>query len=355
MKQLLLILSTAIVLFLVAKPASGIAVMSIDLGSEFVKIAIVKPAIPMEIVLNKESKRKTPLAVTFRLDTGERFIGESALAQAVWAPRSAFTHFRDLLGKRLEDPAVAEYRERFPHLELVADNRTQRAAFRLPDGQQFLPEELVAMLLRHARQLAEDYADVRLYDAVVSVPSYFTQAERLSLKTAVRLSGLNLLQLMNSITAAALNYGVFRKEIQKSAANDSGTMSHVLIYDAGATSTVAAVVGYHRAAIKQAVGPPKQAPQLVIEGVGFDRSLGGLEMQMRLKRHLEEAFLAKHKSVEQLSPRAHLKLMRQTQKVKEVLSANSQHMAQVEGLMDDIDMRELVSRDSMSIEKYPTN
>merc|ERR1711994_303007 len=92
--------------------ALGLAVMSVDIGSEWMKIAVVSPGVPMEIALNPESKRKTSVAVS--LKDGERKFGSDAKAVGVKSPKHCYRYLLDLLGKKLDHPAVAAYQARFP-------------------------------------------------------------------------------------------------------------------------------------------------------------------------------------------------------------------------------------------------
>ncbi|ERE75022.1 hypoxia up-regulated protein 1 precursor [Cricetulus griseus] len=154
-----------------------LAVMSVDLGSESMKVAIVKPGVPMEIVLNKESRRKTPVTVT--LKENERFLGDSAAGMAIKNPKATLRYFQHLLGKQADNPHVALYRDRFPEHELNIDPQRQTVRFQISPQLQFSPEEVLGMVLNYSRSLAEDFA---------------------------------VLQLINDNTATALSYGVFRRK-----------------------------------------------------------------------------------------------------------------------------------------------
>jgi hypoxia up-regulated 1 len=97
--------------------ANGVAVMSVDLGSEWMKVAIVSPGVPMEIVLNTDSQRKTPIIVSFR--DGERLIGDSAQAVATRFPDKAFAYFLDLLAKHQNSSVVQLFHKRFPYHKIA--------------------------------------------------------------------------------------------------------------------------------------------------------------------------------------------------------------------------------------------
>uniref|UniRef100_A0A8C7ABF6 Hypoxia up-regulated protein 1 n=1 Tax=Neovison vison TaxID=452646 RepID=A0A8C7ABF6_NEOVI len=313
-----------------------LAVMSVDLGSESMKVAIVKPGVPMEIVLNKESRRKTPVTVT--LKENERFFGDSAASMAIKNPKATLRYFQHLLGKQEGNPHVALYRARFPEHELGFDPQRQTVHFQISPQLQFSPEEVLGMVLNYSRSLAEDFAEQPIKDAVITVPAFFNQAERRAVLQAARMAGLKVLQLINDNTATALSYGVFRRK------DINTTAQNVMFYDMGSGSTVCTIVTYQTVKTKEA----GMQPQLQVRGVGFDRTLGGLEMELRLREHLAKLFNEQRKGQRakdvRENPRAMAKLLREANRLKTVLSANADHMAQIEGLMDDVDFKAKVTR-----------
>nr|XP_033774966.1 hypoxia up-regulated protein 1 isoform X1 [Geotrypetes seraphini]XP_033774967.1 hypoxia up-regulated protein 1 isoform X1 [Geotrypetes seraphini] len=315
----------------------SIAVMSVDLGSEWMKIAIVKPGVPMEIVLNKESRRKTPVVVA--LKENERLFGDSAIGMAMKNPKVTLRYFQDLLGKHMDNPHVDNYLIRFPEHKLVKDERRGTALFELSDSLQYSPEELLGMVLNYSKTLAEEFAEQPVKDVVITVPVYFNQAERRAVMQAAHLAGLKVLQLINDNTAVALNYGVFRRK------DINATAQNIMFYDMGAGSTTCTIVTYSTVKTKDS----GTQPQLQIRGVGFDRTLGGLEMELRLRDHLAKLFNEQKKSKKDVREnlRAMAKLLKEANRVKTILSANVDHMAQIEGLMDDIDFKAKVSRQEL--------
>ncbi|XP_062894619.1 hypoxia up-regulated protein 1 isoform X2 [Mobula hypostoma] len=314
--------------------AESVAVMSVDLGSEWMKIAIVKPGVPMEIVLNKESRRKTPVAVS--LKENERLFGDSAVAMSAKNPKVVFRYLQDLLGKQLENPQVNLYKKRFPEHWLVAAEQRETVLYKVSDELFYSPEELLGMVLNYSRSLAQDFAEQPIKDLVITVPVYFNQAERRAVLQAARMAGLKVLQLINDNTAVALNYGVFRRK------DINATAQNVMFYDMGSSSTTATIVTYVTMKTKD-LGTQ---PQLQIRGIGFNRNLGGLEMELRLRDHLAELFNAQKKTSKDVRqhPRAMAKLWKEANRLKTVLSANIDHVAQIEGLLDDIDFKAKVTR-----------
>jgi hypoxia up-regulated 1 len=332
------LLCTIAILWIVCKSADGAAVMSIDFGSEWLKVAIVKPGVPMEIVLNRESKRKTSAAVFLKGD--ERLFGDEAAASGVRFPKNAYIHLQQVIGKQFDGPHVELYKKRFPYYDLVKDVVRGTVLFQHDSETAFSPEELLGMIFKHCQEIAEAYADHPIKDTVITVPAFFNQAERRAMIDAATLAGLKVLQLINDNTAVALNYGVFRR------AEFNGTATSVMFYDVGASSTTATIVSYQTTKVKEQ-GIAETVPQLTIRGIGYDPFLGGLEFDFRLQDHFAKSFKeqGKAKSDVTQSPRAMAKLLKEAKRVKKVLSANTDHISQVEGLIDDIDFKLKVTRE----------
>ncbi|XP_063292387.1 hypoxia up-regulated protein 1 isoform X2 [Pelobates fuscus] len=322
---------------LLPSQTGSVAVMSVDMGSEWMKVAIVKPGVPMEIVLNKESRRKTP--VTIALKENERLFGDNAQGIAVKNPKVTFRYFQDLLGKRAGNPQVEAFKTRFPEYNLVDDERRGTVLFKLSDDLMYSPEELLGMMLNYSRSLSEEFAEQPVKDLVITVPVFFNQAERRAVLRAAQLAGLKVLQLINDNTAVALNYGVFRRK------DINATAQSIMFYDMGSRSTVCTIVTYQTIKTKDS----GTQPQLQIRGVGFDRTLGGLEIDLRLRDHLAKLFNEQKKSKKDVreNQRAMAKLLKEANRVKTILSANNDHMAQIEGLMDDIDFKAKVTRQEL--------
>lgn len=331
-------ISVGIVLLLAIYHAHGLAVMSVDFGTEWMKVGIVSPGVPMEIALNKESKRKTPTVISFRDNL--RSFGEDAQTVAIRFPKNAYAYLLDLLAKDLNHPLVKLFQERFPYYEIVADPERGTILFKHDEDTLYSVEELIAQMLIRAREFAEQGAHQPIKECVITVPGYFNQAERKALLQAAQLADLKVLQLINDYTAVALNYGIFRRK------DFNETAQYVLFYDMGASSTTATLVSYQTIKTKER-GYVETLPQATIIGVGYDRTLGGLEMQLRLQKYLAQKFndMKKTKTDVTKNPRSMAKLFKEAGRVKNVLSANAEHYAQIEGLLEEQDFKLLVTRE----------
>ncbi|KAK3912914.1 Hypoxia up-regulated protein 1 [Frankliniella fusca] len=320
--------------------SSSLAVISVDLGSEWMKVAIVSPGVPMEIVLNKESKRKTPAVLSFRGE--DRTFGEDAITASARFPKQTYAYLLDLVGKKIDNPLVKQFQRRFPFYDIISDPIRGTVLFKHDDGVNYSPEELLGMLLHRAKEFAEASAGQAVNEMVLIVPGYFNQAERQAMLQAADLAGFKVLQLMNDYTAVALNYGIYRRK------DFNETAQYVMFYDMGASSTTATIVSYQVVKTKER-GFVESHPQASIIGVGYDRSLGGLEIQLRLRDYLAQKFNDLKKTPNDVfkNPRALAKLFKEAGRVKNVLSANADHFAQVEGLLDDIDLKIQVTREQL--------
>lgn len=328
-----------LLLGLAASGVAGLAVMSVDIGSEWMKVAVVSPGVPMEIALNPESKRKTSMAVS--LANGERKFGGDAMAVCVKSPKHCYTHLLDLLGKKVDNPIVDLYKKRFPH-HTIQESSRGTVEFKLEDDLVYSVEELLGMIFSHAKKQAEDFTEQKLKDAVITTPVYFNQAERAALVSSAQLGGLTVLQMMSEPMSVALNYGMFRrKEI-------NGTVQHIMLYDMGAQDTTVAIVAFQIVKTKEK-GFAETFPQAQILGVGYDRTLGGTEITFRLREYLANEFDALKKTTTPVRsvPRAMGKLLKEAERVKLILSANMECYAQVENVMEDIDFKVPMSRDKL--------
>ncbi|GMR60212.1 hypothetical protein PMAYCL1PPCAC_30407, partial [Pristionchus mayeri] len=311
---------------------AALAAMSIDLGSQFIKLAIVKTGVPMEIVLNKESRRKTPN--TLGIKNGERFFADAAAQLALKQPKSTYPYLLELIGKKDSDPAIARYQQQFPFNEFSSNSR---GVAQFTNGEATYDiETLLAMILWSAKKTTEAYAEQSVKDVVITVPAFFNQAERRAVAVAAEIAGLNLLQILNCGSAAALNYGVFRR---KEITEQSTTM---LIYDMGAVKTEATILEYQLVEDKDKL----KNPVVRTLGYGFDRSLGGLEMTQRVQKHLENVFRKEKKTPTDIAtnPRSMAKLHKEAERVKQILSANTNTFAQIENVHEDTDFRTEMTR-----------
>ncbi|ULT83442.1 hypothetical protein L5515_018423 [Caenorhabditis briggsae] len=135
---------------------AALAAMSIDLGSQFIKIGLVKPGVPMDIVLNKESRRKTPNVISFKND--ERFFAEAAAAMSSSHPQSSYNFLLSLIARKEGDDAFTAYKKTFPFTAFEFDEVKKTVIFPYKE-EKYNVETLLAMILWNAKKVTEAYAD----------------------------------------------------------------------------------------------------------------------------------------------------------------------------------------------------
>ncbi|PSC68342.1 heat shock 70 kDa 17 isoform A [Micractinium conductrix] len=332
----LLLVATA--LLVCPAPARG-ALLAIDLGAEFLKLSIVKPGrIPISIVINEMSKRKSPALVAF-VD-GDRLVGEEAAALSARYPERVYSRVLEWLGRPADDPRLAAQRKAAyrPYALGPAPNRTSPAALAVTTdtGETFSAEEVVASLLEYAKGLAEAAADgAPITDAVLAVPASFAPQQRQALLDAAKLAGLNVMGLIHSHAAAALQYG-----IERDFTNRTET---IVLYDLGAASLQVALVSY--SAYTDAKGA--SISQFDVRDVIWREDLGGEQLELVLMEHFADEFNAKLGGDQDVrsAPRAMAKLRKQVVRTKQILSANSEAPLSVEELWQDKDFRATITRE----------
>ena len=344
------------------------SILGIDLGQEYFKAALVKPGIPLEIVLTKDSRRKESSAIAFkpsRLAVSsdgygypDRIYGADAANLAARLPAEVYPNLKQLLGKKFFDQSISEYSIRYPALELMQTDGRPTTSFKSSSSpplgdkgvQNFSVEELLAMQLNNVQRNALALAVERgksgvIDDVVFAIPAYFTAEEKYSLQLATKMAGLKTMAILSDGVAISINYATgreFKPEDQPE--------THV-IYDMGAGSTTATVVRFSGKTVMDLGRYKKDITEVSVLGVGWDRELGGdlfnKKVMDRLLNDFFETPRAKKIAEEdatfrdkvRLNGRSVAKLWREATKVRHVLSANSEAYASMESLYDDIDYR----------------
>ncbi len=192
-------------------------VIGIDLGTTNSCVAIMEGGEPV-VIANSEGTRTTPSMVAFT-ESGERLVGQQAKRQAVTNPENTLHAIKRLIGRKFDTDAVKKDIEISPFKIIKADNGDAWVEVR---GKKYSAPEISAMVLQKMKQTAEDYLGEPVTDAVITVPAYFNDSQRQATKDAGKISGLNVLRIINEPTAAALAYGLDKKHEEKIAVFDLG-------------------------------------------------------------------------------------------------------------------------------------
>lgn len=352
--------------FLFSSTASAAsAVLGVDLGTEYIKAALVKPGIPLEIVLTKDSKRKETSAVAFKpsksgaLDAGsypERFYGGDAIALQARFPGDVYPNLKHLLGVASEDDVVSVYAGRYPALDIKATDGRKTVSFTsgifaAEAERSFSVEELLAMELKNVRENAKSLAgkgyDVQ--DVVFTIPPFYTVEEKRALEVAAHLAGLKVLSVVTDGLAVGINYATSRTF---PTINEGGKPEINLVFDMGAGSASATVLKFQGRTVKDVGKRNKTVQEVQVLGAGWDRTLGGDALNSLIVDSMVSSFVdlpsAKSASITAEKVKNHgrtaAKLFKEAEKVRQVLSANSATAAFFESFFEDIDFRYKLSR-----------
>ena len=277
------------------------SILGIDFGTQYMKIAIVRPGSPFEIVTDLSSKRKTPSAIIF--DENTRTFGYDALSAGARKPENVFIRMARLLGQGPESTFATErntWSVKFPK------------GVGLDDVEYLTAEEINAMILSYARSLGELFDnDQKIVDCVVTVPAYFTYHERQAILDTASLIGMNVLSLIDETTAAALQYTVNKEFVNKT--------HRVMFYDMGAGSVQVAIAEFYTKIDKKTKLPRRYFDIL---SKAWDENLGGAYLSQLLADKFADDFYQQHHLDPRGNHKAEYRLRALGERMKEMLSVN---------------------------------
>ncbi len=236
-------------------------VIGIDLGTTNSCVAVMEGTQP-KVIENAEGARTTPSIVAFTED-GERLVGQPAKRQAVTNPERTFFAIKRLIGRTFEDPMTKKDMGLVPYKIIRASNGD---AWVSADGKQYSPSQISAFTLQKMKETAEAYLGQPVTQAVITVPAYFNDAQRQATKDAGKIAGLEVLRIINEPTAAALAYGLDKKQ--------SGTIA---VYDLGGGTFDVSILEIGDGVFE-------------VKSTNGDTFLGGEDFDMRLVEYLAAEF-----------------------------------------------------------------
>ena len=179
-------------------------IIGIDLGTTNSCVAVMEGNQPT-VIINNEGQRTTPSVVAFT-EGGERKVGSPAKRQAITNPKNTVFSIKRFMGETYDQ--VTKEIERVPYTVVRGENNTPRVDI---EGRQYSPQEISAMILQKMKKTAEDYLRQPVTEAVITVPAYFSDSQRQATKEAGKIAGLDVKRIINEPTAAALAYGLDKK------------------------------------------------------------------------------------------------------------------------------------------------
>ncbi|MGV3694361.1 MAG: molecular chaperone DnaK [Paracoccus marcusii] len=269
-------------------------VIGIDLGTTNSCVAIMDGSQP-KVIENSEGARTTPSIVGFK--DGERLVGQPAKRQAVTNPTNTVFAVKRLIGRRMGDEAVEKDRKMVPYT--IADGGNGDAWVEV-QGEKYSPAQVSAMILQKMKETAESYLGETVTQAVITVPAYFNDAQRQATKDAGKIAGLEVLRIINEPTAAALAYGLHKKETKT-----------IAVYDLGGGTFDITILEIDDGLFE-------------VKSTNGDTFLGGEDFDMRIVNYLADEFKKEHGVDLSKDKMALQRLKEAAEKAKIELSSSSQ-------------------------------
>jgi molecular chaperone DnaK len=270
-------------------------VIGIDLGTTNSCVAVMEGGSP-KVVENAEGARTTPSIVAFTED-GETLVGQPAKRQAVTNPENTFFAIKRLIGRRMDDPMVEKDKKLVPYQIVKADNGD---AWVEAHGKKYAPSQISAMTLQKMKETAERHLGDTVTQAVITVPAYFNDSQRQATKDAGKIAGLEVLRIINEPTAAALAYGLDKKEA-----------GIIAVYDLGGGTFDVSILEIGDGVFE-------------VKSTNGDTFLGGEDFDMRLVDYLADEF-KKENSIDLRNDKLALQRLKEAaEKAKIELSSSTQ-------------------------------
>jgi molecular chaperone DnaK len=269
-------------------------VIGIDLGTTNSCVAIMDGSQP-RVIENSEGARTTPSIVAFT--ESERLVGQPAKRQAVTNPTNTIFAVKRLIGRRLGDPEVEKDKKLVPYKIVDGGNGDAWVEVR---GEKYSPSQISAFILQKMKETAESYLGEPVTQAVITVPAYFNDAQRQATKDAGKIAGLEVLRIINEPTAAALAYGLDKKESKT-----------IAVYDLGGGTFDITILEIDDGLFE-------------VKSTNGDTFLGGEDFDMRIVSYLADEFKKEHGVDLTLDKMALQRLKEAAEKAKIELSSSQQ-------------------------------
>uniref|UniRef100_T1J9Y6 Uncharacterized protein n=1 Tax=Strigamia maritima TaxID=126957 RepID=T1J9Y6_STRMM len=291
-------------------------VIGIDLGTTYSCVGNGR----VEIIANDQGNRITPSYVAFTPE-GERLIGDAAKNQLTSNPENTVFDAKRLIGREWSDPSVQHDLKYFPFTVLEKNSKPHVEVKTTQGNKVFAPEEISAMVLIKMKEIAEAYLGKKVSHAVVTVPAYFNDAQRQATKDAGTIAGLVVMRIINEPTAAAIAYGLDKKDGEK----------NILVFDLGGGTFDVSLLTIDNGVFE-------------VVATNGDTHLGGEDFDQRVMEHFIKLYKKKKGKDIRSDNRAVQKLRREVEKAKRALSASHQVRIEIESFYEGDDFSETLTR-----------
>jgi heat shock protein 5 len=294
-------------------------VIGIDLGTTYSCVGVYKNGRGVEIIANDQGNRITPSYVAFT-DSNERLVGDPAKNQAATNPFNTIFDAKRLIGRRFEEKEVQQDMKHWPFKVVSKDGKPHIKVTVKGEEKVFSPEEVSAMVLGKMKDIAEAYLGEKVSHAVVTVPAYFNDAQRKATEDAGTIAGLKIARIINEPTAAAMAYGLNKKN-----------ELNILVFDLGGGTFDVSVLTIEDGVFE-------------VLSTNGDTHLGGEDFDNRIIDYFAKLYKKKHGKDCTKDAKSMGKLKREAEKAKRALSNQMSVRVEIESFHDGNDFSETLTR-----------
>jgi L1 cell adhesion molecule like protein len=293
--------------------------IGIDLGTTYSCVGVWQND-HVEIIANDQGNRTMPSYVSFTQD--ERLIGEAAKSSAANNPKNTVFDAKRLIGNNFHDEKVQSDMKHFSYNVINKEGKPFIEVDYKGETKVFAPEEISSMVLAKMKEIAEAYLGETVTDAVITVPAYFNDSQRQATKDAGTIAGLNVLRIINEPTAAAIAYGLDKKQTGE---------KNVLIFDCGGGTFDVSILTIEESIFE-------------VKATAGDTHLGGEDFDTLLVEHFMEEFKRKHKKDLSDNKRSLRRLRTSCESAKRTLSSSTVANIEIDSLYEGIDFNSSITR-----------
>ncbi|KAF2860610.1 immunoglobulin heavy chain-binding protein, KAR2 [Piedraia hortae CBS 480.64] len=293
-------------------------VIGIDLGTTYSCVGIMKGG-KVEILVNDQGNRITPSWVAWNDE--ERLVGDAAKNQYASNPQRTVFDIKRLIGRKYDDRDVQKDIKHFPFKVINKGGQPRVKVDVKGEEKTFTPEEVSSMVLGKMKEVAENYLNEKVTNAVVTVPAYFNDAQRAATKDAGTIAGLNVMRIVNEPTAAALAYGLDKSDKER----------QIIVYDLGGGTFDVSVLTVDHGVFE-------------VQATAGDTHLGGEDFDQRVVDWFVKNYNSKHGTDITKNPKTMGKLKREVEKAKRTLSSQMSAKIEIEAFHEGKDFSETLTR-----------
>lgn len=300
----------------------------LDLGNNNSVLAVARNR-GIDIVVNEVSNRSTPSVVGF--GPKNRYLGETGKNKQTSNIKNTVANLKRIIGLDYHHPDFEQESKHFTSKLVELDDKKTGAEVRFAGEKHvFSATQLAAMFIDKVKDTVKQDTKANITDVCIAVPPWYTEEQRYNIADAARIAGLNPVRIVNDVTAAGVSYGIFKTDLPEGEEKPR----IVAFVDIGHSSYTCSIMAFKKG-------------QLKVLGTACDKHFGGRDFDLAITEHFADEFKTKYKIDIRENPKAYNRILTAAEKLKKVLSANTNAPFSVESVMNDVDVSSQLSREEL--------